>query len=201
MSAHPHDRDRQAVIDALHSSLLTSGVSQKDFAKAIGTSAPRLSAYLHGNTVPSATLLLRAQRIARALGAAREEQVPTSLDAAHSLRIALRNQGRPSGVLRIALEARDRLRDTLEHRSHLVDAWDAGVSVGDPNWDALLAALVEHEFARAGRPAPTWSQGEALPHEWFPARGRLSEEAVREQTPQWLRDKRISLAESALAVA
>lgn len=201
MSERALDQDALAVIDVIRASVRISGVTQRDFAGAVGTSPSRLSAYIHGETAPSAALMLRCQRIGEALGAARAESVPTSLDAAASVRTALAAHGRPSGVLRMVLEGRDRLRDTLQHRPHLADAWAARALVGDERWDTLLAALVEHEFEATGRPAPAWTRTEPLDEEWLPAPGRLGVEAVRRQTPPWLAEKRILLAESALQVA
>lgn len=195
------DADQQAVVDALRTAINSSGLTQRDFARAIGTSPSRLSAYLHGDTAPSAPLLMKCQRIGNALCAAREENIPTSLDCAASLRRALETAKRPSGVLRFALEARDRLRDTLENRPHLADAWDAKATIGEKHWDTLFAAIVEHEFRSAGRHAPSWAHAEPLDEEWIPAKGRQNEDEIREATPSWLADKRILLAESALAVA
>lgn len=195
------DADQRAVVDALRAAIESSGLTQRDFAKAIGTSPSRLSAYLHGDTAPSATLLMKCQRIGAALANAHSQHIPTSLDAAESLRRALQTERRASGVLRLLLEARDRLRDTLENRPNLADAWDAKATTGDKNWDTLFAAIIEHEFSAAGRPAPTWSHPEALPEEWCPAQGRLSEDEVRALTPEWLRSRKILLAEPALAVA
>lgn len=43
-----------------------SGLTQEAFARRLGTSQSRLSTYLSGKVVPSATLLVRAQRIATA---------------------------------------------------------------------------------------------------------------------------------------
>lgn len=195
------DADQQAVVDALRAAIAASGLTQRDFAKAIGTSPSRLSAYLHGDTAPSAPLLMKCQRIGSALCAAHDENIPTPVDCAASLRCALETSTRPSGVLRIALEARDRLRDTLQNRPHLIEAWDARATVGEKHWDTLFAAIVEHEFDAAGRPAPAWTQSEPLDKEWIPARGRQSEDEVRQATPPWLSAKKILLADSALAVA
>ncbi|HTW16643.1 MAG TPA: helix-turn-helix transcriptional regulator [Nocardioides sp.] len=195
------DADQQAVVDALRAAISSSGLTQRDFARAIGTSPSRMSAYLHGDTAPSAPLLMKCQRIGNALCAAREENIPSPLDCAASLRCSLETAQRASGVLRFALEARDRLRDTLENRPHLADAWDAKATIGEKRWDTLFAALVEHEFTTAGRPAPSWAHVEPLEEEWIPAKGRQSEDEIRETTPSWLADKGILLAESALAVA
>ena len=60
------DRDIRAVTDALRTALDASGLSQAEFARALGTSASRFSTYMTGRTVPSAALLLRASRMAAA---------------------------------------------------------------------------------------------------------------------------------------
>ncbi|QYJ03109.1 helix-turn-helix transcriptional regulator [Nocardioides panacisoli] len=195
------DVDQRAVVESLRAAVRASGLTQQDFARAVGTSPSRLSAYLHGDTAPSARLLVKFQRIGTALHAARQEGVPTALDAGTSLRRALEVSTRPSGVLRFALEARDRLRDTLENRPHLIDAWDAKPMVGEERWGTLLAVLVAHEFTAAGRSAPWWTSVDPLAVAWFPARGRLSEGQVREVTPEWLAVANIWLAASALEVA
>ncbi len=196
------DRDTRAVVDVLRAAITGSGLTQHAFAKATGTSPSRLSAYLHGTTAPSAVYLMKAQRIGAGLARAREENVPTSIDAAASLRNALETARRPSAALRFALEARDRLRDTLVHRPHLLDAWDAKApSLGQREWDTLFAALVEHEFAITGRPAPPWAAAPPLEHEWIPAQGRRSEDEVRRSTPDWLRAKGILVAEADLVTA
>jgi transcriptional regulator with XRE-family HTH domain len=41
-----------------------SGLSKRDFAERIGTSRSRLSTYLSGKVVPSATLMVRMRRVA-----------------------------------------------------------------------------------------------------------------------------------------
>jgi len=43
--------------------LALSGLSQRDFAARLGTSASRLSTYLNGKVTPGADLLIRAERI------------------------------------------------------------------------------------------------------------------------------------------
>lgn len=42
-----------------------SGLSQRQFAAMIGTSAPRLSTYVNGITMPSAAMMVRMRRVAR----------------------------------------------------------------------------------------------------------------------------------------
>lgn len=43
----------------------TSGLNGQEFARQIGTSASRLSTYIHGRVVPSATLLVRMRQVAQ----------------------------------------------------------------------------------------------------------------------------------------
>ncbi len=59
----------------LNAALDASRLSQTAFAALLGTSQPRLSSYLSGKVSPSAKLLIRAERVARAFssnGSARE---------------------------------------------------------------------------------------------------------------------------------
>jgi transcriptional regulator with XRE-family HTH domain len=44
-----------------------SGLSAQDFAERIGTSRSRLSTYMSGKVVPSATLMIRMRRVGGAL--------------------------------------------------------------------------------------------------------------------------------------
>lgn len=56
--------DRTAVADRLSELMRRSGLDQGAFARRLGTSRSRLSTYLNGHTVPSALVLVRAERIA-----------------------------------------------------------------------------------------------------------------------------------------
>lgn len=61
---------RVEVAQRLRAVVAASGLSQQAFARLLGTSQPRLSSYLTGRVVPSATLLIRAERIGSSIGAA-----------------------------------------------------------------------------------------------------------------------------------
>lgn len=60
------DQDRRVVGRQIQRLIALSGVTQRQFAARIGTSPSRLSSYVTGAVTPSATLLLRMQRSARA---------------------------------------------------------------------------------------------------------------------------------------
>jgi len=64
------DSARKEVARRLREVVAASGLSQQSFAALLGTSQPRLSSYLTGKVVPSATLFVRAER----LGSSLEEQ-------------------------------------------------------------------------------------------------------------------------------
>jgi len=55
------------VANRLRSLLARSGLSQRDFAAQLGTSASRLSTYLSGKVTPGADLLVRAERIGKGM--------------------------------------------------------------------------------------------------------------------------------------
>jgi DNA-binding transcriptional regulator YiaG len=59
------DSERAEVAAEVRILVGESGLSQQDFADRIGTSRPRLSTYLSGKVVPSATLMVRMRGVAR----------------------------------------------------------------------------------------------------------------------------------------
>jgi hypothetical protein len=61
------ESEREHVADEVRRLVHASGVSQRQFAEWIGTSAPRLSTYVSGAVTPSAALMLRIARASRLL--------------------------------------------------------------------------------------------------------------------------------------
>lgn len=57
--------DREEVADRVKRAVDDSGLTQRDFAQLIGTSASRLSTYLSGKVTPSASTLLKIERSSR----------------------------------------------------------------------------------------------------------------------------------------
>ena len=55
------EREKDQVVTRIRQALEHSGLSQRDFAQEIGTSASRLSTYLSGQVTPSAAMLLRME--------------------------------------------------------------------------------------------------------------------------------------------
>jgi DNA-binding transcriptional regulator YiaG len=56
--------ERAAVAAEIREAVKRSGLSRAEFAARIGTSASRLSTYITGKVIPSATLMLRIRRAA-----------------------------------------------------------------------------------------------------------------------------------------
>jgi DNA-binding transcriptional regulator YiaG len=56
------DSERQDVASEVRNLVARSGLSKQDFAERIGTSRSRLSTYMSGKVVPSATLIVRMRR-------------------------------------------------------------------------------------------------------------------------------------------
>jgi transcriptional regulator with XRE-family HTH domain len=192
------DQDTRAVIDRLDAAVAASGLSLRRFAHALGTSPSRLSSYRTGRVAPSAAFLLRAERIAGALRQARRDSVPTILDAVKAIRSA-DGKGDDDWTYALALEARDRLRDVLlHHRSHAA-IWEIQppANLAD-RWKTLIAAFVFHEFTKAGLPAPPWTEGVRLSAEWVLHTPRVSETEIKGQTPDWLAERNIFIAEKDL---
>lgn len=168
-----------------------SGLRQAAFAAALGTSASRFSTYRSGRTVPSATFYLRARRIGSALKEASEHGWMTPPMTAAAIASALVE---PDEIwaFKLALQARDHLRELLIDRPDTSSAWEAAPqSTGRTEWDAFLAALAEHEFDLVGLPAPAWTQRTALAADWILDSPMFDETGVRAHTPPWLAQRRI----------
>src|ERR1700676_3329324 len=58
------DSEREDVASEVRNLIGRSGLSKQDFAERIGTSRSRLSTYMSGKVVPSATLMVRMRRVA-----------------------------------------------------------------------------------------------------------------------------------------
>jgi transcriptional regulator with XRE-family HTH domain len=199
------DDEVREVVEGLARAHADSGLTQADFATALGTSASRMSAYLAGRTMPSAGLYLRAIHLARSLKEARERGWMTPQSTAREIRGALRHEDE-TWAFKMALQARDQLGDLLGSGSSLVSAWAAAPpSTGDRRWDALLAALTAHTFADAGERPPLWAVHPSKPlspeEEWTLPSLLLSEDAVRAHTPDWLAAYGIHAADRDLVTA
>ena len=58
------DSERADVASEVRALVARAGLSKQDFAERIGTSRSRLSTYMSGKVVPSATLMVRMRRVA-----------------------------------------------------------------------------------------------------------------------------------------
>lgn len=195
--------DIREVVEGLGEALADSGLTQAEFAAALGTSASRFSAYRAGKTVPSAAL--RALRLAASLRAARERGWMTPQSAAREIHRALR-QDDNLWALKMALQGRDHLRELLGENDEASRAWTAAPrTTGDRRWDALLAALTEHEFKAANREVPSWAEAHDKrldeDHAWVQPSLLLDDAEVRAVTPEWLAEHGIYAAERDLGPA
>lgn len=59
--------DRAEVAARVRGAVAGSGLTKREFAGLVGTSASRLSTYLNGKVTPSAAMLVRIERVARSL--------------------------------------------------------------------------------------------------------------------------------------
>lgn len=55
--------EKTLVAEQVRASITASGLSQREFAQRIGTSASRLSTYRNGSVTPSATLMVRMEAV------------------------------------------------------------------------------------------------------------------------------------------
>uniref|UniRef100_UPI0016005E23 helix-turn-helix domain-containing protein n=1 Tax=Nocardioides stalactiti TaxID=2755356 RepID=UPI0016005E23 len=79
--AQNKEREREQVADEVRRLVAASGVTQRQFAKWVGTSPSRLSTYVSGSVTPSASLMLRMTRTSRLL---QERDVHETLTTAMS---------------------------------------------------------------------------------------------------------------------
>lgn len=61
--AEQEESERDEVAGRVRAAVARSGLGQRDFASAIGTSRSRLSTYCSGTVMPSAALLVRIERM------------------------------------------------------------------------------------------------------------------------------------------
>ncbi|MBE3203585.1 MULTISPECIES: helix-turn-helix domain-containing protein [Parafrankia] len=179
------DRDTREVIALLDRALTDSGLSQADFAVALGTSASRLSTYRSGRTRPTAVFCVRALRVASALAAARSSRLMSAPETAKAIRHAMGDEDR---AWRMLLQGRDHLSLLLDQQDGCPGAWEAAPpSTGSPGFDVLLAALARREFDRAGVEPPAWCEAERLPLPWVPEHPFLDPDEVIAATPDDLK--------------
>lgn len=186
------DRDTQAVVALLREALRVSGMTQAGFARSLGTSGPRLSTYLSGQTRPSAWFCLRAHRLASDLATTRSQGLMSAPDTASAMREHL-VAGRAEWVWRMLLQGRDHLALILnEGEQGGIGSWEADPgTTGSAQWDTLLGALVASEFERVGLMAPAWSGVTRLEEAWMPEHPFLDPEQIKARTPDWLRELNI----------
>ncbi len=194
------DVDRATVAERLRAAVEDSGLSQAGFARALGTSASRLSTYLRGGTVPSAAWYLRALRVGGSLSAARDRSWLTPVQAAEAVRVALEAGDQVWG-LRLILQSRDHLRSALDDAEGCWAAWEAAPGpVGAKQWDRLLEGVIGHEFECRGRPAPAWTASTA-DEPWLFASPFFTEAEVRAATPDWMVQRGMFIAARDLVTA
>ena len=186
------DPDTRAVTGLLRSALTVSGMPQGSFARAMGTSGSRFSTYLAGSTRPSAHFCLRAQRLANSLAAADGVGLMSAPSTAAAIANHLR-AGEREWAWRMLLQGRDHLQLMLTKQDdELTASWEAAPgSTGSREFDALLAALAQHEFEAAGLGAPEWTRIEPLAEPWIPMHPFLTRERAMAKTPAWLRELNI----------
>lgn len=193
--------ERAEIAGAMRSAISSSGLRQGDFARAIGTSRPRLSTYASGATIPNAALYLRATTFGADRASTRELGLADPDAIAERVNRGLA-QGDETWALRLILRGRDDLRAALGRYPEAAGSWACrGREISDARFDGLYAALVAHEFDRAGRTPPRWSDQTPLPIDWVMNDPFRDEPTIRAQTQPWLARQRIFIAEKGLTTA
>jgi transcriptional regulator with XRE-family HTH domain len=194
--------EREQVAKDLRSAVAHSGLTQHEFAQLIGTSRPRLSAYLNARTMPSAALYQRILRTAAGLSSARRHGWMTPSRTAAQVNEALRSRDE-DWAFKLVIQARDQLRAMLSASDPAADAWLLrSTAISDPRYDALLAALVQQEFEQSSHPLrPGWTDGPHLSSAWTQPNLRRGEKWTRQHTPPWLARRGIFIADLDLMTA
>jgi transcriptional regulator with XRE-family HTH domain len=190
------------VASGLRSALAEAGLTQEAFARLLGTSRPRLSAYLNGRTMPSAALYLRALRTAAALQSAQLHGWMTPDATVTEVNDAL-NTGDDIWAFKLIIQARDHLATMLDADDPAADAWLLrSHPISDPRYDALLAALVAHEFEQHDPiRTPEWTETPPLHTDWIQPNVRRGVDWTRTHTPTWLARRGIYISTHDLQTA
>ncbi|WP_020388509.1 helix-turn-helix domain-containing protein [Kribbella catacumbae] len=196
------DYERAQIADDMRSALVDAGLTQAAFARLLGTSRPRLSAYVSGRTIPSAALYQRALRTARGLKSSRDHGWMIPDRTIDEINAALAD-GDEEWAFKLALQARDQLAYQLRSHDPASDAWLLrSREITDPRFETLLAALIWHEFEkRDHRRVPEWAQAPRLKKPWLQPNARRGAAWTRKNTPRWLADRGIFISEHDLMTA
>ena len=193
--------EREQIAGELRRALADAQLGQDAFARLLGTSRPRLSAYLNGRTMPSAALYKRALRTASGLQSIRRNGWMTPDSTADQINDALR-AGDEDWAFKLAIQARDQLAEMLANQDPAADVWRIrSREISDPHYDVLLAALVAHEFHRHSRQQPEWTENRLLDLAWVQPNARWGADWTREHTPKWLAARGIFISERDLMTA
>jgi transcriptional regulator with XRE-family HTH domain len=127
-----------------------SGLSLRQFARVLGTSASRLSTYISAKVTPSAAILVRSKAIA---------ELRPRLSETHALSIAqtaraIIHTNDEASRLRAFFEF---IRGADESGIQALALLDQPKPTGTPRFDALLGGAAEYIATRYNRPAPNWA--------------------------------------------
>lgn len=136
------------------------GLSQRELARRAGVTAATISDIERGRRQPTLPMLGRIVTAAAGPRAALRLVDPASLSVtADAVAAALVGDDR-DGALRAVLSLWDLLQAVAPARFEAL-VGDRPALVGDPPWDAFIAAVVEEACARRAVPAPVWTSDAA----------------------------------------
>lgn len=195
--------ETKEITSALQWAVAESGLSQNSFARAIGTSPARMSAYLNAKTTPSAAMYLRALQFGEARAAALRHRLADPTDIARRVNDALsEKEPDETWALRLMLRTRQDLITAMSDSPDAAEAWKRRAEViKDRRFDVLLQAIIGHEYAKAGKPAPDWTTEDTLDVVWMPEDPFRDQATIRKQTPDWLASRGIFISAKGLTTA
>jgi transcriptional regulator with XRE-family HTH domain len=143
-----------------------SGLTQRDLAAKAGVPQSTIAEVEAGQREPSLTLLSRIAESSGRSIAIRLAPLPrhSAVATANTIKDRLYGEAgeglsldvREDGALRAVIDLKDALRRSNHEGFDALTGQAPGL-VGDPRWDAFLAAIVEDEAARKAISPPRWT--------------------------------------------
>jgi len=143
-----------------------SGMTQRDLAAKAGVPQSTIAEVEAGRREPSLTLLSKiaesvGQSIAIELSPLRRDSAVATANTIRDRLHGVAGEGlsvdvREDGALRAVIDLKDALRRSSREGFGALTSQAPGV-VGEPRWDAFLAAIVEDEAARKAISPPRWT--------------------------------------------
>jgi transcriptional regulator with XRE-family HTH domain len=175
------------------------GLTAAQVARVTGTSESNIAAYERGGKVAGPLTL---ERIVDAIDAGSESTIyvnglVTMPQASAAIRSGLRRGWTTRELLRIVRELRSNSKWIVRPIDQKVFLARPSTT-GDRRWDALLAGATEELAGQESIPAPDWTEGLRLDHEWFVAEDPAFNGYLLAHSPEPFRSRNVMIDPDAL---